>query len=303
MIVVAGESLIDLVARDPEHLRAHCGGGPFNTARVLARLGQPVSFLGAISEDAFGARLRAALLDDGVEVDAVLATTRPTTLALAALDERAAARYQFYTEGTAAPGLTAAQALAALPAGFDTLHVGSLGLVLQPIAGAVTAVVEAAAAGEALVLLDPNIRAPVIVKRPEYLERFGHVLERTAVLKASAEDLAWLMPGRPALAAARELLTGGPELVLVTSGADDAAVVSSRGELAVAVPRVRVVDTIGAGDAFSAGFLAWWRHHGLGRDQLSDLDAAEAATRFACLVASRTCEHAGAAPVCLPPLP
>jgi sugar/nucleoside kinase (ribokinase family) len=54
MIVVAGESLVDLVPSAHERLTAHCGGGPFNTARGVARLGQYVSFLGAISDDAFG---------------------------------------------------------------------------------------------------------------------------------------------------------------------------------------------------------------------------------------------------------
>jgi fructokinase len=56
-------------------------------------------------------------------------------------------------------------------------------------------------------------------------------------------------------------------------------------------------------DAFSAGFLAWWRHHDQRRDQLSDLGAVEETTRFACLVASRTCEHAGASPIGLPLVP
>jgi fructokinase len=57
-----------------------------------------------------------------------------------------------------------------------------------------------------------------------------------------------------------------------------------------------VVDTIGAGDAFGGGFLAWWSLRGLGRDELADTDAVRAATRFACVVAARTCERPGAQP-------
>jgi fructokinase len=71
-------------------------------------------------------------------------------------------------------------------------------------------------------------------------------------------------------------------------------VVSTAGAATVPAPHVTVVDTIGAGDAFSAGFLAWWRRHGLGREDLADLDTAAEAARFACLVASRTVEQAGA---------
>ena len=92
MIVVAGESLIDLIPNDPGHLTAHCGGGPFNTAQALARLGQRVSFLGSISDDALGLRLRARLVEEGVGVDTLVATSLPTTLALAEIDETGSAQ-------------------------------------------------------------------------------------------------------------------------------------------------------------------------------------------------------------------
>ena len=59
---------------------------------------------------------------------------------------------------------------------------------------------------------------------------------------------------------------------------------------------VRVIDTIGAGDAFGGGFLAWWSLRGLDRDALADMDAVREATRFACLVAARTCSRPGASP-------
>jgi fructokinase len=128
------------------------GGSPFNTARALARLGQPVSFLGCISEDSLGQRLRGALRADGVVLDGVIATRLPTTLAFAQLDAGASAWYEFYTEGTSAPPLEAAPALTALPAHVETLHCGSLGLMLEALAGAVTAVVDDAASREALVV-------------------------------------------------------------------------------------------------------------------------------------------------------
>jgi fructokinase len=73
-------------------------------------------------------------------------------------------------------------------------------------------------------------------------------------------------------------------------------VVTEADERPVAAPRATVVDTIGAGDSFSAGFLAWWRLRGLGRRDLRDLEAVEQATEFACAVAARTVERAGATP-------
>ena len=296
MIVVVGESLVDLVPNGADALSVHCGGSPFNTARALARLGQPVSFLGCISEDSLGRRLRAALGADGVALESVISTPLPTTLAFAELDADGVASYRFYIEGTSAPSLGAATALKALPSEFDALHFGSLGLMLEPLAEAVGAVVEAGASRGVLTVFDPNIRPSMVSDRARYVARLDRVLSRTDVVKASTDDLAWLEPGVAPDLVARHLLDRGPRIVLLTRGAEGATVLSSDGAATVASPRVTVVDTIGAGDAFSAGFLAWWRHRGLGREALSDLDTVAEAARFACLVASRTVEQPGATP-------
>ena len=71
---------------------------------------------------------------------------------------------------------------------------------------------------------------------------------------------------------------------------------TAAGERAVDAPRVEVVDTIGAGDAFSGGWLAWWSERGLDREQLAHEDAVAQATEFACRVAALTCARAGASP-------
>ena len=111
-IVVGGEALVDLVAGGGGELAAHLGGGPFNCARTLGRLEQPVAYLGRISNDRFGTQLREQLVEDGVSLDMVVETDDPTTLALAELDEEGAATYRFYSEGTSVPGLTPEAALA-----------------------------------------------------------------------------------------------------------------------------------------------------------------------------------------------
>jgi fructokinase len=296
VIVVGGEALFDLVAGgDDSSLAAHPGGGPFNTARTLGRLGAPVRFLGRLSTDRFGRRLEASLREDGVGLQSVVRTDEPTTLALAELAADGSARYRFYERATSAPGLTVRAALEALPDGVEMVHVGTLGLVLEPMAAALEAVVERLA-GRALVAVDPNCRPWVIADEAAYRARLRRVLARTDLLKLSAEDAAWLMPGRAPLDAVRELLAGGPSLGLLTRGADGAVVVTADEAIEVPAPPARVVDTIGAGDAFGGGFLARWHARGLDRAALGDLDAAAEATRFACRVAALTCERSGATP-------
>jgi fructokinase len=294
MIVVAGEALVDLAVDGRGGLRVHPGGGPFNVARTLGRLGAPVTFIGRLSRDRFGERLRAALATDGVDLGGIVEADDPTTLALAEVDEDGAARYRFYLEGTSAPGLTPADALDRLPAAATALHVGTLGLQLPPCADAVRALTERLA-GRALVFLDPNCRPGVGGSRAEVLARLEPVLARADVVKASEEDLAFLAAGEPPLDVARGLLATGPRVVLVTRGAAGVAIVAADGIVEVPAPAIDVVDTIGAGDAFGGGFLAAWHEARLGRDDLHG-EALEAAVRFAVRVAARTCERAGADP-------
>jgi fructokinase len=294
VILVAGEALFDLVLEDSAELAAHPGGGPFNAARAIARLEQPTAYLGRLSHDRFGSRLRGLLEADGVRIDSVVDTDDPTTLALAEIDEGGAATYRFYARGTSAFGLTAEAALAALPPKVEMLHAGT-SLALEPVAGALEAVA-AQVAGEALVMLDPNCRPAVIEDLGAYRARIRRVLASTDVVKVSEDDLAVLDPGTAPVEAARRLLEPGAAAALLTLGAEGAIVVTRDAEVSVPAPRVEVVDTIGAGDAFGGGFLAHWRREGHGRAELANRDALVAATEFACLVAARTCERPGASP-------
>jgi len=295
MILVAGEALFDLVSRDGQQLAAHAGGGPFNAARTLGRLGRRVGFLGRVSTDRFGTVLAGMLAADGVSLDPVLRTDSPTTLALAELDTASDARYRFYERGTSAPDVTPELALALIPGDLAILHVGTLGLVLEPMAGALEALVNVVA-DRALVFVDPNCRPSAVDDEVGYRDRIARVLSAAHVAKVSADDLAWLHPGVEPVAAARAVRALGPAVVLLTRGGDGAVVVTAEHELAVPAPAVDVVDTIGAGDAFGAGFLAWWDEHGLGVADLADAALLEQATAFAARVAALTCARPGASP-------
>jgi fructokinase len=288
VIVVGGEALYDLVAREDGTIDAHPGGGPFNTARTIGRLEQPVAFLGRLSTDRFGKRHARMLAEDGVDLAATARTGDPTTLALAEIDAGGQASYRFYSAGTAGLGLTREDALAALPAEVDVLHVGTLSLVYDPIASALEAVVERVHASS-LVAVDPNYRPAAVRDERAYRARLERILRRTHLLKLSEDDLAWLAPRGSVL----EL---GPSVVLLTRGSAGATVLSPGRETDVEAPQVDVVDTIGAGDAFGGGFIAWWHRRGLGRDDLTDHDLVVEATRFAVRVAAITCARAGASP-------
>jgi fructokinase len=298
-IVVAGEALIDLVPDAQERLSALPGGSPFNVAIGLGRLGMAASYLGPLSDDGFGDLLAARLDDAGVAVVLPSRTTLPTSLAMVHLDRAGHASYRFYLDATSATSLREEDV-----AGIDRtspLHV-SLGAVTFATAttGPVLAGLARAAAQRPFVSLDPNVRTAVLGDREAAARTMADVVACVDLVKVSDADLTALHPGEDPLNVAGRWASSGPALVVVTRGEQGAlAVRREGGTLTVASPKVDVVDTVGAGDAFSSGLLAALEERGaLTREVLVTLPASEldAALRFAAQVAALTCTRAGADP-------
>ncbi|NUW34221.1 carbohydrate kinase [Nonomuraea sp. SMC257] len=276
-------------------LRVHAGGGPANTAVALARLGTPTRFLGRLSGDVFGRLFRDRLASSGVDLSACVEAAEPSTLAVASLDERGQAAYGFHAEGAADWAWTAAELDSRGDlGGASCLHTGSLALVREPGRDAVEAFA-AAAAQRATVSIDPNVR-PSLAPRVAYdVTRWCAFAD---ILRLSEDDLAFLAPDEPVERVCDLWHAAGAPLVIVTRGGAG-ALVSLNGERAeVAAPRVTVVDTVGAGDAFTAGLLHRLDRRGLlgGRLDGLDLGTAVDAAAFAARVAALTCAVAGANP-------
>ena len=287
MIVVAGEALVDVIGRPGGAVVAVPGGGPFNTARAIGRLGLEVAWAGVLSTDEHGQTMADALAADGVSLALVQRTTLPTTQALAELDDRGEARYRFLVEGSSAPSLERGQLLAAarrLSAadGLRAAHVGTLGLVWEPMAGAIEAFVDALP-DDVLLVVDPNCRPSAIEEPDAYRTRMGRVLARADVVKLSAADLAYLGP-----------IAGG-RVRVVTDAADPVRIEAGGRTQLVEVPPVEVVDTVGAGDTFGGAMLGWLVHAGTTRATLDEA-AILAAVRFAVRASSLACTRAGADP-------
>lgn len=291
MIVVAGEALVDLIIGVDGSVSAALGGAPFNAARTCGRLGADVTFYGAVSTDRFGSMLLAQLVDDGVDTGRLPRVSSPTTLAAAELDERGAARYHFYFDGTSAPMLREPVELD----GIAALFTGGLGLVLEPMATTIESMVAHRPAG-CLAVIDVNCRPNVIPDRDVYAHRVERVLAAADVVKVSDEDLDYLLPDREPAESASRLLEIGASVVLLTAGAERVEVFTRAGSTSVPVEPVDVVDTIGAGDAFGAGFVTAWTTNGWTAADLTSLSHLEAAVRAANLVAGVTCTRRGADP-------
>jgi fructokinase len=243
----------------------------------------------------FGRQLAGLLVSEGASLELASVGPEPTTIAIADVDDEGFAEYQFLVEGTSAPNLT----LDMIPEKFgpdvEALHLGTLGLVLEPMASTLSELA-GRERGRRVVMLDPNIRVG-LVPDAEYRQRLQAAISRSTIVKASEADLAWIYPALDHELAAEEILAAGVSLVVVTLGAKG-AFGAHRGErMHVDAPHVEVVDTIGAGDAFGAALLAWLHDHQCVRPDLSlEREELKAALEFACLAGALTCNRAGAEP-------
>jgi len=298
-VVVAGDALIDLTptttVRGQLAYEPHPGGSCLNVAVGLGRLGVPTAFLARLSNDAFGQMLRAQLAESGVHPTYFVDTDDLTTLAAVHL-RGGQPTYSFHAQRSADRGLLP-EHLMPLPDGA-ALHLGSIALTLEPVASTLEWLLRREA-GSRVISLDPNIRPGLIPDRVAYLDRFEGWMRAIDILKVSAEDLAWLYPRLSEDDVVTAWHAAGIPLVLVTHGEHGARASTPSTSVSAIAPPVAVVDTVGAGDAFTSGTLAHLHERGLlARDSLRSLDAADLIELLeeACLVAADTCTRAGAEP-------
>jgi fructokinase len=296
MFVVVGEALVDLVGqRGGRTLVAHPGGSPANVALGLARLGDPVTLLTRLGRDAFGEMVTAHLEQSGVRVDGGPDAGAKTSLAVASL-AAGVASYDFRIEWDVGD-------LPPLPVETRCLHTGSLATVLAPGAGQVTDLLERERArGRVTISYDPNVR-PALLESPEAARPgIEHLVALSDVVKVSDEDLYWLYPDRPDEDVAREWLALGASLVIVTRGGSGVFAVTAHLELTRPATPIDLVDTVGAGDSFTAGLLDGLRRAdllgGVRREALAAIDESSLVSVLdeSSLIASITCSRPGADP-------
>ena len=269
--VVCGETLIDLVRAANERSGLHSStwlalsaGGPMNSAVALGKLGNDTHFLGRLSNDAFGHQLRQHILAANVQLDLATESSQSTSIAVVSLDAEGVASYTFHFTDTANFGWQ----IDDLPrlAADDWLHIASLSCVVSPGAAVLLEWMRDVKAG---VSYDINVRPTVITDPDEYWSKVQPWLRavgrRTGIVKASDEDIRFLAEATGARGAVSrdpiEVAAGwvdqyGLAMSVITLGPGGGAAVERGGRVTrVSGFPTKVVDTVGAGDTFMAGFL------------------------------------------------
>ena len=247
---VCGEVLIDLIPDGTER-KAVVGGGPANTAKALAKLGIDAQFIDGISTDKYGQMALKQLHKDGVLLDFVKFSDKPTCLAIVSLNEAGGASYEFVIEGTATFDFSATWLPDPVTNKPSLLHIGTLVTAIEPAASVLFDWAKQVAIVSPIVF-DPNIRPAVMSDRAEYVKQVERWVTISSAVKVSDDDIYWLYPGIELDLVANKWLAMGPELVVVTFGDKGLTGYRKDEKVAVDAKKVVVADTVGAGDTVGA---------------------------------------------------
>jgi fructokinase len=291
---VCGEALIDLIPVTPgsDQRQVIPGGGPANTAHALARLDIPTEFIGGLSDDQYGQRMRSEFIAGRVGLTFTPEHQLPTCLAIVSIDIDGGATYEFKIDGTA----TFAFATENLPdpklVNPEAIYIGTLATIIEPGASILKDWI-LQAKDYAPIIYDPNIRSSVISDRSRYQEVVKNWVVLSNVVKASEDDLAWLYPDTDPLKIARSWVSQGVQLVVVTKGENGIVGVTENQEVSIPGVKVEVIDTVGAGDTVGAVLVEALIEFGL--EKLTSELLSHTLHRAA-LAAAITCSRAGANP-------
>jgi len=247
---VCGEVVIDLIPDGTER-KAVVGGGPANTAKALSKLGITTQFIDGISTDKYGQMALSELQKDGVLLDFVKFSDKPTCLAIVSLNSKGGATYEFVIDDTATFDFSHSW----LPDAADKkpllLHIGTLVTAIEPAASVLFEWAKKVAQVTPIVF-DPNIRPAVMSDRNEYVKQVERWVSISNAVKVSDDDIYWLYPGKDLDKVTKRWLEMGPELVVVTFGDKGLAGYRENSKISVDAKKVVVADTVGAGDTVGA---------------------------------------------------
>jgi 2-dehydro-3-deoxygluconokinase len=262
-VVSFGEAMAALRGQGPLRLGGSMdlsvAGSESNVAIGLARLGHDARWIGRVGADELGQLVVRTLRGEGVDVSTVIVDPeRPTGLLLFERRIADTVRVNYYRTGSAGGAITADDVMPALGADPRILHITGVTAALGPDAShAVHAAAEWAHRHDIVVSLDVNYRSRLWTTNAAR-ETLRPLLAHTNILFASAEELHVVSPTPvedPALAA-RQLVDSGVATVVVKRGASGATAYTADGAHSIDARRVKVIDVVGAGDAFVAGYLS-----------------------------------------------
>lgn len=243
-ITCIGELLVDMISEEKGSLKQidgfvkRPGGAPANVAVAASRMGAEVKLIASVGDDEFGDFLLEKINEENIETENIRKRKEKTTLAFASLDEDADPHFSFYRGADQHIGNGQLE-----NSRSDIIHIGSLPLTDKNSAENIFEMIEST---EASVSFDPNLRPELMTEK--YAERLEKMLKYTDILFAAKDELNFF--------GGLEKVRDKVDEVLITKGSEGAELYYKNEKIEAEPPEAEVIDTTGAGDAFTGTYLA-----------------------------------------------
>lgn len=266
MIYTLGETVIDMIFKGMQPQSAKVGGSALNTSVSLGRLGIPVSFTSEIGNDELGHWCLSFLQENGVNVDTVVCyDDKKTSLALAFLNEKNDAKYQFYKEFT-----EPFRANNSVLSKDDFLLLSSSFSLNERVRESVCSMLQKAKNANSVIMYDPNMRKPLSKSSRTYVFLLEN-LQYADIVHISDEDGIAMFGAKTSDEVYECLKEWNVPVLVYTQNSREVVVKTPLFTKEYAVPEIKVVSTIGAGDTFNAGLLHMMHKYGIRKDQIKTI--------------------------------
>lgn len=272
------------------------GGSPMNVALGMSRFGHKSLYLTKLSTDLFGKRIAQYLDNNNVDRTLSTMTDLNTTLAMVETGADGAAQYVFYINNSADVSMVVDDLPSVLPDDIRGLHFASYSTAVEPVASTLKHLA-ARETNQRIISYDPNLRVSIEPDISVWRASFDEFAPSANLIKASDEDIESLYGKAREDNFVADCFAHGAQLVYITRGPDGGSAFSSEGLSAVTEGvKVKVIDTVGAGDTFQAAILHWLadQHHIGSTAKLEGSVDLKASLEFATKAAAITCTRRGA---------
>ena len=300
-VVALGELLIDFAAKSQDAdgyptMAANPGGAPGNFLAALNAYGKKTAFLGKVGDDTFGHLLLGTLQKAGIDTRGIIVDPKYfTTLAFVTFDDAGDRSFSFARKPGADTQLRWEEVDQRLMDEARVFHFGTLSLTGEPARTATQKAVAYAKERGILISCDPNLRQPLWHSLEDAKEQMLWSLQHADVVKISDNEVSFLWGCTPEEGAERLLQDCGVKLAMVTLGADGCLLKTKDASFRAPSPKVRPVDTTGAGDIFGGSAMAWLLDLNKDPDALTQEDLSYIGT-YALMAASLSTERSGGIP-------
>ena len=255
MVYTLGESLLDIIIENLDKVAAKPGGSMLNATVSLCRAGVPVSLITELGDDETGKLIVDFLQKNHASTKLITRyKDSKTVLAIAVLDENKKPTYTFLKN------YPKERQLAPLPDfnSSDILLFGSLYSLDPDLRPVLKTYVESAKKAGALIIYDPNIRHPETLKDPVLKNALMENFRLADIIKGSDEDYEAIFGKQEPVKQLESIHDVNPDaLVIMTAGKAGATALYHDSFTRVAASEIEVISTIGAGDNFNAGMVAF----------------------------------------------